>query len=65
VRRAEAALSTTATSWMGGTTTLDRRREMTRVGRCWAETRSEEGTTTLDPRKIETGCQGYRAELKE
>jgi hypothetical protein len=45
---------------------VGRRRKTTPVGRCWVERLLWPGTTTSEiPRKIEMGCQGYRAELKE
>jgi hypothetical protein len=44
---------------------IGRRRKTTPVGRCWAKRLLWLGTTSEIPRKIEMGCQGYRAELKE
>jgi hypothetical protein len=61
----EAALRTMVAGRMGGVVALDRRRETTRWDGAGLKGCCGLGRLCEIPRKIETGCQGYRVELME
>jgi hypothetical protein len=61
---AEVVLSKTAASQMGGAAALDWRREMTRVGRCWAERLLWLGTTSGNSKENRDGLPRLRGRIE-